>query len=123
METFNYPWIKEYCLAKPGATKDYKEDWQMHRFQVGGKTFASIHGNKEGEPILTVRLEPANGDFFRDEYADVVPGYYHNKMHYNSISLKGKVPDAVLKDLIDESYGIFFRSLTKKAQNEIRIEK
>lgn len=114
-----YEWLDEYCLAKQGAIKDFKAEWGATRYQVGGKMFAMIHTNKEGLPIISLKLEPSNGDFFRQEYSDVAPGYYMNKLHWNSLHLEGVVPDRVVKAMIDESYQLIFSALSKKLQKEI----
>jgi hypothetical protein len=28
----NYPWLDEYCLAKEGAIKEYKDEWKAVRY-------------------------------------------------------------------------------------------
>jgi predicted DNA-binding protein (MmcQ/YjbR family) len=116
----NYDWLSDYCTAKPGAEKDYKEEWAAYRYMIRGKMFAMQGGDKEGKPIITVKLEPARGAVLRAEYADIVPGYYMNKQHWNSVYLEGVVPEDLLKELLDESYDILLNSLSKKAQAEIR---
>jgi len=115
----NYPWLEAYCLSKTGAVKEYKAEWDVDRYLVGGKCFAFTGGNNKGQSIITLKLEPSKGDFFRQMYEDVEPGYYSNKLHYNSINLAGSVPDDVLRDMIDESYELIFGSLTKKLQKDI----
>jgi len=115
----NYPWLETYCLNKVGAEKQIKEEWGAIRYLVGGKAFAWTAGNNKGQPIVTVKLEPSYGDFLRSSYEDVEPGYYSNKLHWNSINLEGDLPDDVLKDMIDQSYDLIFKGLTKKAQREI----
>lgn len=114
-----YPWIDEYCLAKKGATKDYKVEWRATRYMINNKMFAMQCADKEGKSIITVKLEPMFGQMLRSTYKDIVPGYYMNKEHWNSLYLEGRVPDEVLEDMLDKSYQIIFGSLSKKAQNEI----
>ena len=36
-----YPWLDSYLRALPGATSDYKAQWDWQRYQIGGKMFAS----------------------------------------------------------------------------------
>ncbi|MCL1791777.1 MAG: MmcQ/YjbR family DNA-binding protein [Peptococcaceae bacterium] len=115
----NYPWLDEYCLQKPGATKDYKEDWQATRYMIGGKMFGLQGSDNTGRSVITLKLLPEDGDFLRSQYVDIIPGYYMNKLHWNSVYLDGAVPDDILRDMIDKSYGILFASLPKKAQQEI----
>ncbi len=70
----------------------------------------------EGNPILNVKLEPAMGEMLRQQYTDIIPGYYMNKEHWNSVYLEGEVPDDLLRDLIDRSHRLILSSLSKKAQ-------
>ena len=114
-----YEWLEEHCLAKTGAIKDYQAEWQATRYMVGGKMFGMFGGDKVGKPIITLKLEPSFGDFLRQTYEDIVPGYYMNKTHWNSLYIDGNVPDEVLKDMVDQSYELIFKGLTKKLQKEI----
>lgn len=52
-------------------------------------------------------------------YEDIIPGYYMNKIHWNSIKPDGAVPDELLKDLLDKSYQLVLSGFSKKKQKEI----
>ena len=52
-------------------------------------------------------------------YDDIVPGFYMNKVHRNSIKPDGKVPDDLLKELVDKSYNLILKGFSKKRQQEI----
>lgn len=114
-----YEWLDEYCLSKQGAQKDYKLEWQATRYMIKDKMFAMQGGDKKGTPIITLKLEPSFGALLRSQYEDIIPGYYMNKEHWNSLYLGGNVPDEVLKEMIDQSYQLIFNSLSKKVQKEI----
>ncbi len=115
-----YPWIEEYLMDKPGVTKDIQRDWNWIRFQLGGKMFAAICMDDNNRPYyITLKLEPFEGDFWRKQYEDIIPGYYMNKTHWNSVKADGDVPDDILKDLLDHAYQIVFEGLSKKKQKEI----
>ena len=86
---------------------------------VGGKFFALLGGDKAGKPIVSLKLEPTLGSMLREQYADIIPGYYLNKEHWNSVYLEGDTPDDVLRMMIDESYKLVLGGLSKKAQREI----
>lgn len=115
-----YQWIDEYCLSKEGVEKDYKEEWGVIRYLIGGKMFLMQGGDKNGEQIITVKCDPEFGKNLRDEFKDIIPGYYMNKEHWNSIYIEGVVPDDIVKQMIAMSYELVFKSLTKKVQNEIK---
>jgi predicted DNA-binding protein (MmcQ/YjbR family) len=114
-----YEWMDEYCLSKKGAQKDFKEEWQATRYMIGGKMFVMKGGDKFGKPIATIKLEPTFGRFLREQYKDIVPGYYMNKEHWNSLYLEGDVPDEIFRDMLDQSYEIVLSSLPKSIQKEI----
>jgi predicted DNA-binding protein (MmcQ/YjbR family) len=115
----SYEWLAEFCLAQVGATKDYKDEWEATRYMVGGKMFAMVGGDREGKPIVTLKLDPAFGEMLRGQYADIVPGYYMNKTHWNSLYLEGSVPDETLRAMVLESHRLILESLSKKLQAEI----
>ncbi|TCK98517.1 putative DNA-binding protein (MmcQ/YjbR family) [Natranaerovirga hydrolytica] len=117
-----YKWLDEYLLSKVGATKDFKEEWQWHRYLIGGKMFGAICKNKVGEPIVTVKCDPLFGESLRNQYADVNEGYYMNKVHWNSVNLESDVPETVIKLMVDQSYQLVFNALSKKMQREIAAE-
>lgn len=115
-----YEWIDEYLLKKPGVTKDLQEEWNWIRYHIGGKMFAAICRDDDDNPYyITLKLDPLEGDYLRKTYEDIIPGYYMNKTHWNSVKADGEVPDDVLKDMLDRAYQIVFESLTKKKQKEI----
>lgn len=119
----NYPWLDEYLLSMKGATKDFKEEWQWTRYLIGGKMFAAICKDNTGkDEIITIKLDPLDGDFLRTQYEDITPGYYMNKIHWNSIRLEGCVPDELMKELTEKSYYLVLGGLSKKAQKEINEE-
>ncbi|MDR1092640.1 MAG: MmcQ/YjbR family DNA-binding protein [Clostridiales bacterium] len=103
-----YAWLDQYCSEKRGATKDYKEEWKATRYTVGGKMFALQGSDNANRPIISLKLPPTDGDFLRGQYKDITPGYYLNKIHWNSVYLDGSVPDDVLRGMIDKSYGLLF---------------
>ena len=115
-----YTWMDEYLLAKKGVTKDLQPDWNWIRYQIGGKMFAALCLNDENTPVyITLKLRPEEGEFWRGQYGDVIPGYYMNKTHWNSINPDGQVPDDILRDMLDRSYALVLAGLSRKTQREI----
>lgn len=116
-----YPWIDEELLKKPGVTKDLKVEWNWIRYQIGDKMFAAIClDDATGKPVyITLKLDPAEGEFFRQQYEDVIPGYYMNKVHWNSIKADGIVPDDLLREMLEKSYRLVLGGFSKKKQKEL----
>lgn len=115
-----YDWIDSFLTKKRGVTKDLQKDWNWIRYQIGGKMFAAVCLDPDDKPYyITLKLEPAEGEFLRSQYDDIIPGYYMNKMHWNSIKADGNVPDDLLKDMLDKSYDLVLNSFSKRKQAEI----
>lgn len=115
-----YDWIDAYLLAKQGVTKDLQPDWNWVRYQIGGKLFAAVCLDEQNRPYyITLKLDPMEGDFLRQQYEDILPGYYMNKVHWNSIRADGNVPDNLMRELLDKSYKLVLGGLSKKKQKEI----
>ena len=115
-----YEWIDEYLLKMPGVYKDLQKDWNWIRYRIGEKMFVAICLDDNDKPYyITLKLEPLEGDFWRKQYEDIIPGYYMNKTHWNSVKADGNVPDDILMDLLEKAYRIVLESLSKKRQKEI----
>ena len=115
-----YDWIDSFLKAKKGVTKDLQKDWNWIRYQIGGKMFSAVCLDPNDEPYyITLKLDPVEGDFLRSQYKDIIPGYYMNKTHWNSVKADGNVPDDLLKDMLDKSYDLVLHSFSKKKQAEI----
>lgn len=121
--TKHYPWLDEYLQKQPSTEKEFQPAWQAMKYLLNGKMYAFIGTNdKEGRPIITLKLEPMYSEMLRDKYEDIVPGYYMNKLHWSTVYLDGEVPREVLGDMVRASYGTMLSSLSKKAQKEIMGE-
>ncbi len=116
-----YHWLDAYLLEKAAVTKDLQAEWNWIRYQIGGKMFAAVCLDDDtNKPVyITLKLKPEEGDFFRQQYEDVIPGYYMNKVHWNSIKVDGAVPDDLLKEMLDKSYHLVMEGFRKKKQKEL----
>lgn len=115
-----YEWIDSYLLNKKSVTKDFKIEWNWIRYQIGGKMFAAICLDSDDKPhYITLKLNPDEGEFLRQQFDDIIPGYYMNKTHWNSINPDGEVPDDLLKEMLDKSYQLVLSSFSRKKQEEI----
>ncbi|WP_270350127.1 MmcQ/YjbR family DNA-binding protein [Thomasclavelia ramosa] len=68
---------------------------------------------------MTLKLRPENGMDLQEQHEDIIPGYYMNKKHWNSIKVNGSISDQLLKDMLDEAYELVLSSFSKKRQLEI----
>ncbi len=114
-----YTWLDEYLMQKPGVTKN-AEQWNWVRYMLGDKMFLAICLDNRDQPYyITLKLTPQEGELLRQQYPDILPGYYMNKQHWNSIRPDGAVPDDLLRALADESYRLVLAGFSKKRQQEL----
>ena len=92
-----YAWVDDYCRNKPGCVSEYKKDWDATRYMINGKFFVMIGQGQDKKSIITLKLEPSYGNLLRLNHKEVTPGYYMNKVHWNSISLESDFSDDLLK--------------------------
>jgi predicted DNA-binding protein (MmcQ/YjbR family) len=111
----------EYCLSKKGVTEHFPFDQETLVFKVGGKMFAlsSLKEWEKGTPSVNLKCNPDYAEELRAQYGDIKPGWHMSKIHWNTIEINRDVPDSLIKELIDHSYELVFKSLTKKLQTEI----
>ena len=112
----------DYCLSKKGVTEHFPFDEDTLVFKVGGKMFAlsSLKEWENGKPALNLKCDPDWAQELRGQYDDIQAGYHMSKIHWNTVSVNSEISDAFLKELIDHSYDLVFKSLTKKIQSEIQ---
>jgi predicted DNA-binding protein (MmcQ/YjbR family) len=111
----------EYCLSKKGVTEHFPFDKDTLVFKVGGKMFAlsSLIQWEKGEPSVNLKCNPDYAQELRAQHDDIQPAFHMSKTHWNTVVINSGVSDKFVKEMIDESYELVFKSLTKKSQTEI----
>ena len=111
----------DYCLAKKGVTEHFPFDKDTLVFKVGGKMFAlsSLTEWEKNTPSINLKCDPDRALELRAQYDGINAGYHMSKVHWNTVAVNGDVPLSLLKELIDHSYDLVFKSLTKKLQSGI----
>lgn len=111
----------DYCLSKKGVTEHFPFDEETLVFKVGGKMFAlsSLNQWERGQPSVNLKCNPGYAEELRAQYHDIKPGWHMSKTHWNTIEINREVPDSLIKELIDLSYDLVFKSLTKKVKLEV----
>lgn len=110
-----------YCASKKAVTEEFPFDNDTLVCKVGGKIFALVSLKKweEGEPAVNLKCDPERAILLREQFEDIVPGYHMSKVHWNTIYINKGVNDSLLKQLVDDSYALVLKSLTKKVQQQI----
>jgi len=102
--------LRAYCLAKPGAWAD--QPWEGdHVAKVGDKIFAFLGGDGVGLKCGATRAEA-------DEWLHAYPDdarvmAYIGRSGWNTLSLKGTIPDDELREAVDFSYDTVVAKLPK----------
>jgi predicted DNA-binding protein (MmcQ/YjbR family) len=108
----NFDSLRACLAAKPGAVEEFPFDPVTLVFKVGGKMFALIATTDE--PLrINLKCDPGKAELLREIYPAVLPGYYMNKRHWNTVVLDGSIPDEDLLAMIDESYALVVQGLPK----------
>ena len=112
----------EFCLSKKGVTEHFPFDEDTLVLKVGGKMFCltSLNEWEKGTPSLNLKCDPEYAQELRAQYDAIQPGFHMSKVHWNTIAVNEGVSDQFVKELIDHSYELVFKSLTKKMQAEIQ---
>ena len=104
-----------HCYGKPGVTGETPFGPEVLVFKVAGKMFA-LTDPGEFPPALNLKCEPARALDLRDEYPAIRPGYHMNKRHWNTLTLDGTLPGALVRELIDHSYALVVAGLPRAAR-------
>ncbi|MCO5227153.1 MAG: MmcQ/YjbR family DNA-binding protein [Thermomicrobiales bacterium] len=115
----DHHWIDDAIANMPGTSVTYKEEWGAMIYRVADKMIGMRGGYKDRRPLVTIKLPPEQGELLRQTQVNIIPGYYMNKLHYNSIFLDAGVDEALIAELLEDSYDCVFAMLTKKVRQAI----
>ena len=110
--------FRDYCLSKKYVTESFPFDNVTLVFKVANKMFA-LSGLEHQPSTVNLKCDPEKAIELRDEYTEVIEGFHMSKKHWNTITIEGNLPNNLLKELIDHSYDLVVKGLTKKLQKEL----
>jgi predicted DNA-binding protein (MmcQ/YjbR family) len=114
--------LRAACLALPGAREEqpFSRSPDLSTFKVGGKVFALSRLGRGGAPLsVSLKCEPVLAEGLRAAHPAISAGYHLDKRHWNTVALDGSLPDAMVVDMIEDSYDLVFAKLPKVRQAEI----
>ncbi len=114
--------VREYCLSKKAATESFPFDENTLVFKVMNKMFLMAPLDKwdKGEASVTVKCDPDYTIELRDQYESVYAGPYVSNKHWNTLALyKNELSQKLVLQLIDHSYDMVVKGMTKKMRNEL----
>jgi predicted DNA-binding protein (MmcQ/YjbR family) len=114
--------IIEYCLKKKGATQEHPFGPTPLVIKVADKMFALIFEETGKAVRLNLKCDPIIAENLREQHESVRPGFHMNKKHWNSIMIDGSLPESDVFDMIDHSYDMVVKKLSKSLRESIGNE-
>ena len=110
--------FRDYCLSKKYVTECFPFDEHTLVFKVANKMFA-LSGLEHQPATVNLKCNPEKSIELREEYSDIIEGFHMSKKHWNTIIIEGGLSNDFIKKLIDHSYDLVVKGLTKKLQKEL----
>ena len=109
--------LREYVLSLPCAEETTPFDDSTIVYKIAGKWFMVV--DVEDLSHIVIHHPVERGIALRDEWREIVPAWHFNKRYWSSVRLDGDLPEAVVRELIRESYIFTIRhNVTPKARRE-----
>jgi len=117
---------RHYILSKPEAIEDYPFGPGISVFKVKGKMFATLGlkaktADSRATPSINLKCHPEQAIMLRDIFHAVIPGYHMNKRHWNTVFLDASIPIGEIERMIDMSYALVVKGLTKKERESLTL--
>jgi len=114
----NFETLDNCLLSKKGAAFDYPFDEKVRVYRIAKKMFALT---SEDRPIsVNLKCNPIYALELRSIYKGIIAGYHMNKKHWNTVIVEDNdVDEELAKELIDHSYELVYKSLTKKQREAL----
>lgn len=107
-----------YCLGKLNATEDFPFDETTLVFRVENKIFACV--DLLNTEWFCVKCDPDRAILLRDTYSQITPAWHWNKKYWNQLDIE-RLPDELVRELIDHSYSEVLRKLPRKIRDKYEL--
>ena len=114
--------LRDFCINKKGVTEHFPFDESTLVFKVMDKMFllTGLNNWEKGESKVNLKCNPEKAIELREEYEGIIAGFHMNKKHWNTVSINSSdVSDDLVRELINHSYDLVVKGLTKKLQKEL----
>jgi predicted DNA-binding protein (MmcQ/YjbR family) len=115
--------LRIFCTAKKGVTAHFPFDNVTLVFKVMGKMFllTGLDSWEKGDPKINLKCDPEKAIELRESYEDITAGWHMSKRHWNTVALNtGNISQDFAEELINHSYDLVVKGLTKKMQQELK---
>ena len=107
--------LKAACLKLNGAEETFPFNPETSVFKVGEKVFALTA--LDGTPLqVSLKCDPEIALQLRETHPAITGGWHLNKRHWNTVRIDGSVPEALLHEMIEDSYDLVVAKLSRKQQ-------
>jgi predicted DNA-binding protein (MmcQ/YjbR family) len=120
--------LREMCLSFPGAFEDFPFGPDTSVFKVraavsGGarhdtKMFA-LSSMDEADWSVSLKCEPVLAEQLRAAHPEITGAWHMNKTHWNGVRLDGRLPDAMVRDMVEDSYDLVVATLSRKQREQL----
>lgn len=113
--------VRALLLAQRGADESLPFGPGALVYKVMGKMFALLPEQLAAGEVARVstKVDPHLGRLLRETYPAIEPAYHFNKTHWISTALDGSVPDEQVIEIIEHSYALVVKGLTRAQRAEL----
>lgn len=112
--------LHKFLMALPSVELDYPFGADIHVYKVEGKVFA-IYFKDDMTERINLKCDPVHAEQLRSVFSEITPGYHMNKKHWNTVDLTGDLPQGEVYRLVDHSYDLVVKKLSKAVKQRLRI--
>ncbi|NQV41825.1 MAG: MmcQ/YjbR family DNA-binding protein [Candidatus Marinimicrobia bacterium] len=115
-----YAELEEILLGFSDSTLSFPFDEKTAVFKVAKKMFALV--GLEWDPLgINLKCDPDDAQILRSQFDAIIPGYHMSKDHWNTVILDGSLEPDLVKKLIEDSYILVVKSMSKKEQIRLGV--
>ena len=119
--------LRGICLGFPGAFEDFPFGPETSVFKVRAAVSGDRHEAKmfalsalaAGGLSVSLKCEPALAEQLRAAHPEITGAWHMNKLHWNGVRLDGSLPDAMVRDMVEDSYDLVVASLSRRQQEQL----
>lgn len=114
--------LRAACAALPHTQETFPFGMTTLVFKVGGPGWAKMYAltDVNADPVtVSLKVLPERGDELRTAHGAISPGYHLNKRHWITVTLDGRVPDALIRELVAGSHALVVKGLTRVQRTEL----
>lgn len=120
--------LRGICLGFPGAFEDYPFGPGTAVFKVraalpgGARHEAKMFALSAMDPqdfTVSLKCEPALAEQLRSAHPEITGAWHLNKRHWNGVRLDGELPDAMIRDMVEDSYDLVVATLSRRQQLQL----